>query len=193
MKRSVAAFVALVLSALVIGTHGFHAKTFVATLPIKSSTRSGFNSAFVTSTFMKDSTSTALNENEGSMQKDSTSSSFAPKYNHDNPRFFNTALFRTVAVLSSLCLAGYWVSTTSSPLTVPKSIYIVNMVHLLSFGAWFGAIVYTMFIGGVTMVKNLPRPMFGKVQSKLFPKFFKLCAISIILQVSLKSDTNVHN
>jgi hypothetical protein len=53
----------------------------------------------------------------------------------------------------------------------------------LAFGTWFGTVFYTTFIAGLTMHNNLPRQTFGKLQSKLFPKYFLLCTISILLQV----------
>jgi hypothetical protein len=33
------------------------------------------------------------------------------------------------------------------------------------------------------MYKNLPRQTFGKLQSKLFPKYFNLCSVAIVVQL----------
>ena len=42
------------------------------------------------------------------------------------------------------------------------------------------------------MFKNLPRQTFGKLQSKLFPKYFSLCSLTIMLQiVTLKALKNL--
>ena len=119
------------------------------------------------------------------LSTDSSSSqdSINPKYNHDNPRFFNSHGFRAAAVLATLYGVGYASGVTQSPLQLFSNQQVMITVHLLAFGIWFGSIVYSTFVGGITMVKNLPRPMFGKVQSKLFPKFFKLCTCSIVVEV----------
>ena len=50
---------------------------------------------------------------------------------------------------------------------------------------------YTTFVLGITMFKNLPRQTFGKLQAKLFPKYFLLSTITIMLQVSVLSLVSV--
>lgn len=54
-------------------------------------------------------------------------------------------------------------------------------VHLVAFAAWLGSTIWVTFIGGITMFKNMPRQMFGKVQAKLFPQYFALHAASLVL------------
>lgn len=56
-------------------------------------------------------------------------------------------------------------------------------VHLLSFATWFGTVVYTTFVAGITMFKNLPRRVFGKIQSKLFPLYFRVCSVMVGVQI----------
>jgi hypothetical protein len=90
-------------------------------------------------------------------------------------RIHNTYWFRSSAILLSLFL------TSSSSITIPARVSAI--LHMLSFGTWFGTMSYTTFILGLTMFKNLPRQTFGKLQSKLFPKYFSLCSITIVLQV----------
>lgn len=92
-------------------------------------------------------------------------------------KFWNKPLFRAGAILAVLALAGF-----GSPLS-KISATAAATVHLLSFSAWFGSVIFTTFIGGITMYKNLPRQTFGRLQSKLFPKYFNLCAITILLQI----------
>ena len=41
--------------------------------------------------------------------------------------------------------------------------------HLLAWGLWMGSNIWTTFAVGITMFKNMPRQMFGRVQAKLFP------------------------
>ena len=65
-------------------------------------------------------------------------------------------------------------------------------VHLVAFATWFGSNFWTTFVGGITMYKNLPRQTFGNLQSKLFPKYFQLSAITIVASlVTLKSFSAV--
>eukprot|EP00752_Nemacystus_decipiens_P008017 g7164.t1 len=54
--------------------------------------------------------------------------------------------------------------------------------HILAYAAWMGSTVWTTFVAGITMMRNLPRQTFGKLQSKLFPAYFQLnfAAISAI-------------
>lgn len=94
-------------------------------------------------------------------------------------RLHNSPLFRSAALLGALALAGY---STKSPLT-KISTKASATINILSFGTWFGTVVYTTFIAGITMYKNLPRQTFGKLQAKLFPKYFSICSITILLQV----------
>jgi len=77
------------------------------------------------------------------------------------PAVWNRPLFRAAV----LALGG-----TAAGRVVPFA----GMVHTSAYGVWLGTAVWTTFIAGATMRKNLPRQQFGKVQSKLFPKFFQL-------------------
>ncbi|KAL3135000.1 hypothetical protein ABBQ32_007951 [Trebouxia sp. C0010 RCD-2024] len=54
----------------------------------------------------------------------------------------------------------------------------LGFVHLLAFGTFLGTNIWTTFVAGLTMFKNLPRQTFGKLQSKLFPKYFALLTTS---------------
>jgi hypothetical protein len=94
-------------------------------------------------------------------------------------RIHNTSWFRSSAIVLALGLAGVSQKSPMAMLSAQSG----ATIHLLSFGAWFGTVFYTTFIAGLTMFKNLPRQTFGKLQSKLFPKYFLLCTISILLQV----------
>jgi hypothetical protein len=99
-------------------------------------------------------------------------------------RLHNTAAFRSAAILGALALAF-----TKSPVKLLSGQASAS-VHILSFGTWFGMVAYTTFIAGITMFKNLPRKTFGKLQAKLFPKYFFLSSVTLILQlVTLPSLT----
>ncbi|GKZ00333.1 hypothetical protein MPSEU_000986200 [Mayamaea pseudoterrestris] len=90
-------------------------------------------------------------------------------------RFFNTPVFRAAALVGAAVLAQ-----SQSQLLSSKAL---ALVHMLSFSTWFGSVVYTTFIAGITMFKNLPKKTFGKLQAKLFPKYFLLGSVCLILQL----------
>ena len=101
-------------------------------------------------------------------------------------RLHNTNWFRSAAILLAISLMGM---TQSSPFA-RLSTQAGAALHLLAFSTWFGTMVYTTFILGISAFKNLPRQTFGKLQSKLFPKYFSLGSICLVLQVCshLKED-----
>lgn len=96
-------------------------------------------------------------------------------------RFHNTPLFRSIALLAVLVAAGASAQSPLSKLPAKAS----SVIHVISFGTWFGTVMYTTFVAGITMFKNLPRQTFGKLQAKLFPKYFALGSAALVLQVSL--------
>lgn len=49
---------------------------------------------------------------------------------------------------------------------------LIAMIHLGSFTAQYGTQLWVTLVAGLTMFYNLPRHMFGQVQSRLFPMFF---------------------
>lgn len=140
-----------------------------------------------------------------------TQLSFTPKTDEadddddDKPAFIRPALhnspfFRSLAILYALLFAVYQTSSSSSPSTTLASSandallrrmgkYLIlppsaaATVHLLSFATWFGTVVYTTFVAGITMFKNLPRRVFGTLQSKLFPLYFRLCSATVAMQI----------
>lgn len=79
----------------------------------------------------------------------------------DRPSASNKNWVRAVAVAATVAAAAR--GTAELPAAGAA------FVHLLAFGTWFGAIVWTTFIAGLVMFKNLPRQTFGKLQAKLFP------------------------
>jgi hypothetical protein len=74
-------------------------------------------------------------------------------------RIHNTPWFRSLALLAAAAAAGSQTSLLSKQA--------LAVLHLTSFGTWFGTVVYTTFVAGITMFKNLPRQTFGKLQAKL--------------------------
>ena len=96
------------------------------------------------------------------------------------PRLHNTGAFRSMALLGAIAAAGL---SSNSPFQM-LSAQSMAALHLFSYATWFGTMVYTTFVLGITMFKNLPRKTFGNLQAKLFPLYFALSSIAIILQVS---------
>ena len=108
------------------------------------------------------------------------------------PALHNSTFFRSLAILYALLFAIYQ-SSSSSAVAVNNALlqkmgkYLVlppnsaATVHLLSFATWFGTVVYTTFVAGITMFKNLPRRVFGKIQSKLFPLYFQLGSVMLLV------------
>lgn len=121
----------------------------------------------------------ALLATTSASSSDSTSSSslikeWTPK------RMHNTNWFRSGVILLVVGLMGFSQSSPIARLSKQAG----AALHLLSFSTWFGTMVYTTFILGITAFRNLPRQTFGKLQSKLFPKYFTLGSICLVLQVS---------
>eukprot|EP01082_Thalassiosira_pseudonana_P011178 g10416.t1 g10416 contig4:1838881-1839744(+) len=107
------------------------------------------------------------------------------------PAIHNSPFFRALTILYALLFALYQASSGDSGATAlqklgyrlllsPKA---AATLHLLSFSTWFGTVVYTTFVAGITMFKNLPRRVFGSLQSKLFPLYFQLCTSMIGIQI----------
>ncbi|KAH9810440.1 hypothetical protein DFH28DRAFT_986008 [Melampsora americana] len=53
-----------------------------------------------------------------------------------------------------------------------------------------GAGIWVSFVGGLIMYKNLPRPVFGNIQKKLFPAYFTLGSALSALLFSLQLKLN---
>lgn len=53
----------------------------------------------------------------------------------------------------------------------------LRFIHLFAFTFWYGTLVYFTFIQAPVLFKNLPRPLFGEVQSHLFPAYYLISYI----------------
>jgi hypothetical protein len=119
---------------------------------------------------------------ESTTEEDNLIAPSLPKWDPTNwtpKRLHNSPLFRSAALLGALALAGFSTKTPLSKISAKAG----ATINILSFGTWIGTVVYTTFVAGITMFKNLPRQTFGKLQAKLFPKYFSLCSVTILLQV----------
>lgn len=95
----------------------------------------------------------------------------------DAPSVSNNNLVRLLAVTAVVAAGAR--GTAFLPATG------VAFVHLLAYGSWLGTIVWTTFVAGITMYKNLPRQTFGRLQAKLFPLYFGLSAACCALQLGV--------
>jgi len=118
---------------------------------------------------------------------------FTPKEDNDDDKPFiqsaihNSPFFRSLAILYALLFAIYQGSNVGELQKLSRFVLLspkaAATVHLLSFSTWFGSVVYTTFVAGITMFKNLPRRVFGKIQAKLFPLYFQLGSALLSVQI----------
>ncbi len=59
-------------------------------------------------------------------------------------------------------------AVAGSTAVLPKNV--TAFAHVAAFGVWLGTNVWNSYFVGLTMFKNMPRQMFGRVQAALFPK-----------------------
>ena len=185
----------------VAGLQQFPVEAFSSSLDVASSTR--------THSLPSKSMPSIPNLNMASplafVKRDISSSrlSFSPSDSNEGkdepwirPAVHNSPLLRAFAIIYALLLAIYQSSNATATagantlqkfgkhlILAPKA---AATLHLLSFSIWFGTVVYTTFVAGITMFKNLPRRTFGALQSKLFPLYFQLGTGMIGIQVSAR-------
>eukprot|EP00531_Pseudo-nitzschia_arenysensis_P011548 CAMPEP_0116117142 /NCGR_PEP_ID=MMETSP0329-20121206/1410_1 /TAXON_ID=697910 /ORGANISM="Pseudo-nitzschia arenysensis, Strain B593" /LENGTH=210 /DNA_ID=CAMNT_0003610677 /DNA_START=8 /DNA_END=640 /DNA_ORIENTATION=- len=94
----------------------------------------------------------------------------------------NNQIFR-VAVLIAVLGGSSWVSAVSSSSTN----HTVVLVHLLAFSSWFGCSIWVTFVSGIVMFKTLPRHVFGRLQSRLFPAYFQFSVVTLVSAIATSS------
>src|SRR5258708_29577627 len=65
---------------------------------------------------------------------------------------------------------------------------IVRFVHFFTFIFWYGTLLYFTFIQAPVLFKNLPRELFGQVQSSLFPAYYWIsyaCGVLLVVTYNL--------
>lgn len=90
-----------------------------------------------------------------------------------DPSPANTPVVRALTVCAAVAAASGGTTLLSSQGAA--------FVHVLAYGTLLGTLVFNTFIVGLTMFGNMPRQMFGRVQSKMFPKYFSLTTASCLL------------
>lgn len=90
----------------------------------------------------------------------------------------NKQLFRGV-VLIAVLFGCSWFSTVSN-----SSSQRLVLLHLLAFSSWFGCSVWVSFVAGIVMFKTLPRHVFGRLQSRLFPAYFQFSVVTVALAIA---------
>jgi len=56
-----------------------------------------------------------------------------------------------------------------------------HLVHLSALSFQYGMHMWVSSVGGSTMFFNMPRHLFGRVQSKLFPKYFLISSVTSLV------------
>ncbi|CAM9615945.1 unnamed protein product [Scytosiphon promiscuus] len=96
------------------------------------------------------------------------------------PAVHNKNPVRVAAILAAAGLAA------KGSLLVPGNL--AKFLHMLAFASWLGSTIWTTFVAGITMMRNLPRQQFGKLQSKLFPAYFQLNFASILAIIIIRGN-----
>ncbi|BFZ20973.1 hypothetical protein BsWGS_24012 [Bradybaena similaris] len=78
--------------------------------------------------------------------------------------------FQFFAIVVVLCFTSFLLYPSRRRADVSSGLY--GMMHFGSFSANFGTQLWVTLVAGLTMFYSLPRHLFGKVQSRLFPMFF---------------------
>ena len=92
------------------------------------------------------------------------------------PAFHNKLSVRLMMIVAGVALAA-----KGANFALPKNV--ATFFHLLFFGANLGSVLYTSFVLGIVMIKQLPRQIFGRLQSKLFPIYFAWSCFSLGVQL----------
>lgn len=79
-------------------------------------------------------------------------------------------------ILISILLGSTWLSKSGSQ-------HSIVLLHLVAFSSWFGCSVWVSFVAGLVMFNNLPRHVFGRLQSKLFPAYFQFSTLCIVISI----------
>jgi len=87
----------------------------------------------------------------------------------------------TSAELKALATLG--ITTPLVYLTLPASPVstTTQFVHLSALAIQYGMHMWVSSVGGSTMFFNMPRHLFGRVQSKLFPKYFLISSTTSVI------------
>ncbi|KAI8468559.1 MAG: hypothetical protein J3K34DRAFT_426860 [Monoraphidium minutum] len=83
-----------------------------------------------------------------------------------DPSIINTPPIRALTVAAAVAAISGGTTMVS-----PQG---AAFVHVIAYGALLGTILFNTFVVGLTMFSNMPRQMFGRVQAKMFPKYFSL-------------------
>lgn len=80
-----------------------------------------------------------------------------------NTVYFMCFWLEHIACKRSVSSTPRWLRAATPP--VPSNhCHQSQFVHMLSYAAWMGSTVWVTFVAGITMMRNLPRQTFGKLQ-----------------------------
>ena len=92
-------------------------------------------------------------------------------------------IFRA-SVLFAFLGGSTWISGVSNP-----SNHTVVLIHILAFSSWFGCSIWVTFVAGIVMFKTLPRHVFGRLQSRLFPAYFQFSVVTLVVAIATSEGT----
>ena len=101
----------------------------------------------------------------------------------------NKQLIRAAVLIAVLAASAYWTKLNFARNEADASVirdaqqqqnHLWVVLHLLAFSSWFGCSIWVSFIAGIIMFQNLPRHTFGRLQSKLFPAYFRFSSLCIV-------------
>jgi len=99
-------------------------------------------------------------------------------------RFSALGLTSVICVAVSMIYSGDMISFDLSFNRNPTLYRKMGLVsHLFSYASWFGCSMWISFVGGLVMFNNLPRHVFGRLQSKLFPRYFQFSLLTMCLSL----------
>jgi len=85
---------------------------------------------------------------------------------------------------------GLVAASVASAATFATSAKTAKLIHLLSWASYFGTSVWISFFQGIIAFKTIPRHMFGRLQSKMFPVYFafQTGTLALSLAAALKEN-----
>mmetsp|Transcript_11980 Transcript_11980/g.28418 ORF Transcript_11980/g.28418 Transcript_11980/m.28418 type:complete len:191 (-) Transcript_11980:289-861(-) len=57
-------------------------------------------------------------------------------------------------------------------------------IHLLAVASWFGCTAWVSLVAGIVTFKTLPRHVFGRLQSRLFPVYFRFSTVLLVVAIA---------
>ena len=93
-------------------------------------------------------------------------------------------LSRALMLVATLGACSYFSANAQSSSNSWLATQRVALLHLLAFASWFGCSIWVSLVAGIVMFKTLPRHVFGRLQARLFPAYFKFSTATLVVSVA---------